>query len=78
MKLLAAQFSSYFVTYYVIQSNFIHAKIFQSDRIHGGSHNKLTAYYACKNADLNLILVAAMTNGVMFQIINSLMEAMGV
>ena len=38
----------------------------------------MTAYYACRNADLNLILVAAMTNRVMFQIINSLMEAMGV
>ena len=37
------------------QSNFIHAKIFQSDRIQVGSQNKLTAYYAYSNADLNLI-----------------------
>ena len=56
-------------------------KIFQSDRIQGGSHNKLTAYYGCSNADLNLILAAATTNRFMFEnylIINSLMESMGV
>ena len=52
-------------------------KIFQSDRIQGGSHNKLTAYYGCSNADLNLILAAATTDRFMFQLINSLMKPYG-
>ena len=40
------------------------------------SNKKITAHYACRNADLNLLLVAATTNR--FQIIDSLMESMGV
>ena len=36
------------------------------------------ARYACRNADLNLIQVAGMTNGFIFQIINSLIESWGV
>ena len=37
------------------QSSFIHSKIFQSDRIQTGYSKKFTAYYTCRNADLNLI-----------------------
>ena len=40
--------------------------------------NNFTAHYAYKNADVNLILAAAMTNRFMFQITNSLTESMGV
>ena len=42
------------------------------------SKKKITAHYACRNADLNLLLVAATTNRFSFQIIDSLMESMGV
>ena len=38
-----------------------------------GRVGKYTVHYACGNVDLNLILVAAMTNGFIFQIIDSLM-----
>ena len=36
---------------------------------------KFTAHYACMNADLNLILFATMTNGFIFQMIDSLIES---
>ena len=42
------------------------------------SNKKITAHYACRNADLNLLLIAATTNRFSFQIIDSLMESMGV
>ena len=40
--------------------------------------NNFTAHYAYKNADLNLILAVTTTNRFTFQIINSLLESMGV
>ena len=36
-----------------------------------------TAHYSCRNADLNLILVLAMTNGFIFHTINSLWKLVG-
>ena len=39
---------------------------------------KFTAHYACRNADLNLRLVAAMLNRFIFQIIDPLMQSWGV
>ena len=42
------------------------------------SNKKITAHYACRNVDLNLLLVAATTNRFSFQILDSLMESMGV
>ena len=39
---------------------------------------KFTARYLCRNEDLNLILVAATTNGFLFQIVDSLMASIGV
>ena len=38
-----------------------------------GRFGKYTVHYTCGNVDLNLILVVAMTNGFIFQIIDSLM-----
>ena len=71
MKFLPAQFSRMWCK--CQQNNFIHSKIFQSDRIQRSYHKKFTAYYTCRNADLNLRLVAATTtcNGFIFDIINS-------
>ena len=40
-----------------------------------GCNQKRTAHYACRSADLNLMPVAATTNGFIFQIIDSLMES---
>ena len=40
--------------------------------------NNFTAHYAYKNADLNLILAVTTTNRFTFQIINLLLESMGV
>ena len=39
-------------------------------------HKKFTTHYTCWNADLNLILVVAKTDGFIFQIINLLIETM--
>ena len=50
-------------------------KDFQSDQIQRSSRKIFTAQYARRNADLNLTLVTRMTNGFMFQIINSLIES---
>ena len=38
---------------------------------------KLTDHYACKNADLNLRLVVATSNRFIFQIIDSLIQSLG-
>ena len=38
-----------------------------------GRFGKYTVHYTCGNVDLNLILVVAMTNGFICQIIDSLM-----
>ena len=48
-------------------SNFVHSKIL-ADPIQRGYRKKLTAPYACRNADLNLIVVAATTKGFNFRI----------
>ena len=53
-------------------------KDFQSDQIQRSSRKILTAYYACRNAALNLTPVTGTTNGFIFQIINSLIESWGV
>ena len=50
----------------------------QSDQIQRGYCKKSTAYYACRNANLKLTLVATMTNGFLFKIIDSLMVSIGV
>lgn len=39
---------------------------------------KFTAHYTCRNVNLNLILLAVTNNGLIFQIIDSLIESMGV
>ena len=53
-------------------------KDFQSDQIQRSSRKIFTAHYACRNATLNLTPVTGMTNGFIFQIINSLIEYWGV
>ena len=53
-------------------------KDFQSDQIQRSSRTIFTAHYACRNAALNLTPVTGMTNGFIFQIINSLIESWGV
>ena len=53
-------------------------KDLQSDQIQKSSFKIFTARYACRNADLNLTVVMVMTNGFIFQIINSLIECWGV
>ena len=52
-------------------------KDFQFEQIQISYHKKSTAHCVCRNADLNLILVATQTYGLIFffQIINSLMES---
>ena len=57
---------------------FIHSKIFQSDRKQRSHREKFTAHCTCRNADLNLRLVVAMSNRFIFQIISSLMQSWGV
>ena len=57
---------------------FIHSKIFQSDWKQRSQCEKFTAHYACRNADLNLRLVVAVSNRFIFQIIDSLMQSWGV
>ena len=52
-------------------------KDFQSDQIQRSSRKIFTAHYACRNAALNLSPVTGTTNGVIFQIINSLIESWG-
>ena len=64
MKLPPAQFC--------FGSNFVHSKIL-ADPIQRGYRKKLTAPYACRNADLNLIVVAATTKGFNFRIKKSVM-----
>ena len=62
-----------------LQSNIVHPKIFLSDRIQRSYCKILTPYCACRNADSNLILVAAMTNtGFIFQLSDSLMVSWGI
>ena len=41
-------------------------------------YREFTGYYACRIADLNLILAAGTTNRFTFQMVNSLMESWGV
>ena len=53
-------------------SNFVHSRIL-ADPIQRGYRKKLTAPYACRNADLNLIVVAATTKGFNFRIKKSVM-----
>ena len=53
-------------------------KDFQSDQIQRSSHKIFTAHYTCRNAALNLTPVTGMTNGFIFQIINSQIESWGV
>ena len=53
-------------------------KDFQSDQIQRSSRKIFTAYYVCRNAALNLTPVTGTTNGLIFQIINSLTESWGV
>ena len=50
----------------------------QSDQIQKGYCKKSTVYHACRNANLKLTLVATMTNGFLFKIIDSLMVSIGV
>ena len=58
--------------------NFNSFKDFQSDQIQRSSHKLFTAHFACSNSDLNLTLVTGTTNGLNFQIINSLIASWGV
>ena len=58
--------------------NFNSFKDFQSDQIQTSSRKLFTAHYACSNSDLNLTPVTGTTNGFIFQIINSLIESLGV
>ena len=52
--------------------NFIHSKIFQSDRIQRGYREKFTAHCTYRfELDLNLTLVAAANERFIFQIIDS-------
>ena len=53
-------------------------KDFQSDQIQRSSRKIFTAHYACRNVALNLTPVTGTTNGFIFQIINSLIEPLGV
>ena len=53
-------------------------KDFQSDQIQRSSHKIFRAHSACRNADLNLTPVTQTTNGLIFQIINLLIEFWGV
>ena len=52
-------------------------KDFQSDQKQRSSRKIFTAHYGCRNAALNLTPVTGMTNGLIFQIINSLVESWG-
>ena len=52
-------------------------KDFQSDQIQRSSRKIFTVHYACRIADLNLTLDMGTTNGLIFQIINSLIESWG-
>ena len=56
----------------IIHNNFIHTKIFQSDRILTRCHETFATHYTCRKTDLNLTIAAATTNGFILQIINSL------
>ena len=56
----------------VIHNNFIHTKIFQSDRILTHCCETFTTYYTSRKTDLNLTIARATTNGLVLQIINSL------
>ena len=52
-------------------------KDFQSDGIQRSSRKIFTAHYACRNTALNLTPVRGTTNGLIFQIINTLTESWG-
>ena len=54
------------------QSNFIHSRILHSYSVLRSCSQKFTAHYVCSNADLNLILVLAMTDEFICHIIDSL------
>ena len=58
--------------------NFNSFKDFQSDQIQTSSRKLFTVHYACGNSDLNLTPVTGTTNAFIFQIINSLIESLGV
>ena len=58
--------------------NFNSFKDFQSDQIQTSSRKLFTAHYVCSKSDLKLTPVRRMTNGFIFQIINSLIESWGV
>ena len=45
-----------------LRSNFIHSKIFQSDRIQRTYCKKFAIQHVCRNTDLNLILISATNN----------------
>ena len=75
MTFLPAQFSWIWCKFF--QTIFLHSNIFQSDWIQRSYREKLTDHYACKNADLNLRLVAATSNRFIFQIIDSLIQSLG-
>ena len=53
-------------------------KDFHSDQIQRSSRKIFPAHYACRNVALNLTPVTGTTNGLIFQIINSLIEPLGV
>ena len=74
MQMKLRNFTSEFAVN-VIFICFIHSKIFQSDRKQRSQREKFTAHYSCKNADLNLRLVALMSTRFIFQIIDSLMQS---
>ena len=57
-----------------IWCKFIPFKDFQSDQIQRSCCKIFTAHYACRNSNLNLTRT---TNGVIFQIINLLIESWG-
>ena len=52
-----------------------HSKIFNLIIYREILIKKFTAHFECRNADLNLTLVAGTTTGFIFQIIKSLMES---
>ena len=66
MKFLPAQFSAW-IWCKCLQGTFTHSKIFLSDRIKRSYRKNVIACYACRNADLNLKMVAATTNGFIFK-----------
>ena len=75
MKFLPAPFS--WIWCKCLLRNLIHSKIFNLTKYREVLVKYFTAHYACRNAALNLTPVTGTTNGFIFQIINSLIEAWG-